>query len=105
MSDFTIADLQCAMLHGVVASFDADAERAIRALWRSLAVASSLRYYEPGYWIPHCTAAIDLPPDRIGAAVQICRASRGLRTGRLVEFGLVETPPTRELAALPLLGV
>jgi 2'-5' RNA ligase len=68
----------------------------------ALCIASSL-YYRPGHWVPHCTCAAELPPQKILAAVEICRRSDVFnRPARLTAIGLIEYRPARELCVFPL---
>ena len=62
----------------------------------------SRQYYQPGWWIPHCTVAIDVPQEEIAAAVAICRNSPVFRPIRLVDIVLAETSPKDEIARFPL---
>jgi len=66
-----------------------------------LGVASGA-YYRPGHWIPHCTTALELPPDQVAAAVDVCRQGDVFGPTRLVSVGLIEFLPVRELYTFPL---
>jgi hypothetical protein len=59
-------------------------------------------YYRPAVWIPHCTTAINLLPDEIGVAVQVCRAADVFGPARLAHIALVEYMPIREICVFPL---
>ena len=58
-------------------------------------------YYLPGNWVPHCTVALDAPPDRVGEIVALCRASDVFHDAQLVDISLVEFRPVRELYRYP----
>lgn len=64
----------------------------------------SISYYRPGQWIPHCTVAINLPPEKVSVAVEICRSSDVFGDARLVKVGLVEFRPVRVHYRFPLGG-
>lgn len=60
-------------------------------------------YYLPELWVPHCTLAMDVAPDRLGEALAI--AERAPRIGgRLEHVGIVEFRPVHVLARYPLGG-
>ena len=61
-----------------------------------------VEYYWPGKWVPHCTVAIDVAPDRVGAAIERCVQSEAFGPVEIDEVSLVEFPPVRELYAFPL---
>ena len=63
---------------------------------------SSADYYRPGNWVPHCTVTINLPPDQVAAAVNVCRASNVFRPAQLTEIALVEYMPIAELCVFRL---
>jgi len=65
---------------------------------------SSHEYYRPGHWIPHCTAAINLLPASVPAAVNVCRRSNLFHAARLVEIALVEYLPVQEICVCPFGG-
>lgn len=46
-------------------------------------------YYEPGVWVPHCTVATDLTPDKISKAIDVCRNSTAFGPIQLSAIGLV----------------
>lgn len=66
---------------------------------------SSHEYYRPGNWIPHCTVAIDLPPESISAAVNACRTSNVFHEAHLVKIALVEYLPVQEICVFPFGGM
>ena len=61
-------------------------------------------YYHPGKWVPHCTVAIGVTPDKIGAATEICVRSEAFGPVEMDEVSLIEFPPVHELYACPLRG-
>ena len=61
-------------------------------------------HYRPGAWVPHCTLATDLAPDQFGTALAIAgRAPLPLEC-RLVEVGIVEFRPVKQLVSRVLGG-
>ena len=64
----------------------------------------SVAYYRPGNWVPHCTVAIDLAPDKIGAALEMCVQSDAFGAVELDELSLIEFRPVREIYTFPLGG-
>jgi 2'-5' RNA ligase len=64
----------------------------------------SAEYYWPGKWVPHCTVAIDLAPDKLGAALEMCVQSEAFGTVELDEVSLIEFRPVREIYTFPLGG-
>jgi len=54
-------------------------------------------YYRPGNWVPHCTVALDAPPDKVGEIIAVCRQSDVFHDARLVAVSLVEFRPVEEL--------
>jgi len=65
---------------------------------------STHEYYYPGNWIPHCTAAINLPPESISAAVEVCRQRNVTHAVQLTQIGLVEYLPVQEICVFPFGG-
>jgi len=61
-----------------------------------------VEYYRPGKWVPHCTVAIDIVADRIGAAIEMCVRSEAFGPVELDEVSLIEFRPVREIYAFPL---
>jgi 2'-5' RNA ligase len=59
-------------------------------------------YYLPGNWVPHCTLAINLPRDRIAAAVDLCRDAALPIQGRFEWVGLTQFPPVTRLYGFEL---
>jgi 2'-5' RNA ligase len=62
----------------------------------------SVNYYWPGEWVPHCTVAMGVTPDKIGAATEICVQSEAFGPVELDAVSLIEFPPVREIYAFPL---
>jgi 2'-5' RNA ligase len=58
-------------------------------------------YYLPGNWVPHCTVALDAPPDKIAEIVTLCRQSDVFHDAQLVDVSLVEFRPVKELYRYP----
>jgi len=65
---------------------------------------ASWDHYRPGAWVPHCTLATDLEPDQFGSALAIAGRVPLPLGCRLVEVGIVEFRPVRQLASCPLGG-
>ena len=63
-----------------------------------------VEYYWPGNWVPHCTVAIDVPADQVGAAVELCVASDAFGPVELDELSLISFRPVREIYAYRLAG-
>jgi 2'-5' RNA ligase len=63
------------------------------------------RYYLPGRWVPHCTLAFDIPPERVAEAfIRAARSWTGM-TGHFDEVGLIipsATTPTQYLYVQPV---
>ena len=66
-----------------------------RALWE---------HYRPGAWVPHCTLAMELAADRFGEALAIAGRVPLPLAARLIEIGIVEFRPVKELVSCPLGG-
>ena len=62
-------------------------------------------YYRPGHWVPHCTLTLDMPPERIPAAIRLVQQARLPLAGRLDRLGVVEFRPVVERGVYPLAGV
>jgi 2'-5' RNA ligase len=63
---------------------------------------SPSEFYRPENWVPHCTVALKLPPERISTVIDCCKKSNVFRPVQLVEIALVEYMPVRDLCAFPL---
>ena len=61
-------------------------------------------YYLPDAWVPHCTAAVLLPPDKVGAAVGHCQASDVFGPGEVTGVSVVTFRPVKERARFSLGG-
>lgn len=60
-------------------------------------------YYAPGRWVPHCTMAFHLPPERVAAAVGVCLQAPLPSAVRVTQVGLVRVSVAdyEELAVCP----
>ena len=61
-------------------------------------------HYRPGGWVPHCTLATDLEPDQFGGALAIAGRVPLPLECRLVEIGIVEFRPVKQLVSFALGG-
>ena len=61
-------------------------------------------HYQPGTWVPHCTLAMDLGPDRSGDALVIAARAPLPLEATLVEVGIVEFRPVKQLVSRVLGG-
>ena len=61
-------------------------------------------HYQPGIWVPHCTLATNLALDRFGDALAIAGRAPLPLESRLVEAGIVEFRPVKQLVSCPLGG-
>jgi len=61
--------------------------------------ASPWRHYAPGVWVPHCTLALDLTADQFGTALQIAGRAPLPVEGHLVEVGIVEFRPVKQVVS------
>lgn len=75
----------------------------LHACLEGLGVAQA-EYYLPGHWVPHCTLAIGLPPDKIAGVLDLCRRRGVFAPASIVEIGLVETAPIGPVCSFPLAG-
>jgi len=67
------------------------------------AVASGLwPHYAPASWVPHCTLATYFPFDRVAALVELCGSFGLPLRGNVVEIGIVQFPPTKQLFSTSL---
>ena len=80
-----------------------DVQRHVHARFASLG-GDAWPYYLPEAWIPHCTLAMDVPPDRVTEALAVAGRGPLPITGRLEYVGIVEFRPVRVLARYPLAG-
>ena len=62
------------------------------------------QYYLPGTWVPHCTVAMEFPPQLTPEARALVERVPLPLTGRLTFAALIEFRPVRELARYPLAG-
>jgi len=61
-------------------------------------------HYRPGAWVPHCTLATDLEPHQFGSALAIAARVPLPLECRLVEVGIVEFRPVKQLVSYGLDG-
>lgn len=59
-------------------------------------------YYLPESWVPHCTLATEVPPERMADAIAVAQRAPLPIVGRLEAVGIVEFRPVRLLARHPL---
>jgi|SRR6266850_1295123 len=59
-------------------------------------------HYLPGTWVPHCTLATDFTAAQFTGALEIVRRVALPIACRLVEIGIVEFRPVKQLASRPL---
>lgn len=59
-------------------------------------------YYLPQSWVPHCTLAMEVPPERMHEALAVAGRAPLPIVGRLEAVGVVEFRPVRLLARHPL---
>ena len=63
----------------------------------STLVSNSRQYYHPDKWIPHCTLAIDLKPNKLIEAVRLCSKENLPITLQIHQIGIVEVPIHKEI--------
>jgi len=51
---------------------------------------TSIEYYRPGNWIPHCTAAVEITSESMGTAIDICCKSDIFGFVILDEISIIE---------------
>jgi 2'-5' RNA ligase len=61
-------------------------------------------HYRPGAWVPHCTIASDLEPDQFGSAVAIAARAPLPLECLLIDVGIVEFRPVKQLVSRALGG-
>ena len=57
-------------------------------------------YYRPDFWTPHCTLAVNLTPEAMLNAVNVCQGVTPI-SASATRVGIIENPSERELLALP----
>ena len=62
-------------------------------------------YYAPGAWVPHCTLDMDLPAENVPKIIELCNNLDLPTEAHLLEIGLIEFRPIKELMRLPLRGL
>jgi 2'-5' RNA ligase len=61
-------------------------------------------HYRPGTWVPHCTLATDMEPGQFAGALAIAGRVPLPLECRLVELGIVEFRPVRQVISRGLVG-
>lgn len=61
-------------------------------------------YYRPQNWVPHCTVAVNLAPDQVGAAVSLCLQADVFHADQLTQLMVARYPPQQTIYSLPLRG-
>lgn len=61
-------------------------------------------YYRAGRWVPHCTVGQSLASGQITAAVEFCRYADVYGRYDLVEMGMVEFRPVKQIVVGRLMG-
>ena len=59
-------------------------------------------HYRPSMWVPHCTLATDVTAERFTRALEVARRVALPIACRLVEIGIVEFRPVKQLISRPL---
>lgn len=70
----------------------------------SLINQSSLAYYVPGQWVPHCTLAFGVPDENIAGLMQGFRLEPLFDEVQVTEIGLIKARPFADLFRVPLSG-
>ena len=65
---------------------------------------STVPYYRPQNWVPHCTEAINLTPEQVCQAVKLCRQADVYHTDQLTQLVVAEFPPMQAIYSLPFRG-
>ncbi len=60
--------------------------------------------YTPQWWEPHCTVAIDLSPEQVGPAIQVCKSGGKQIRGTFGRIVVIRYPPTEHLKEFELAG-
>jgi 2'-5' RNA ligase len=68
----------------------------------SRVAAAPWEHYRPGVWEPHCTLAMDFTAEQFTRGLEIARRVALPIASRLVEIGLVEFRPVKQLISRPL---
>jgi 2'-5' RNA ligase len=79
----------------------ADVQRRLHERFRTLG-SGAWPYYVPGAWVPHCTVAMEFPPERMHQALDIVQRAPLPLVGRLESAAIIEFRPVREVARYPL---
>jgi 2'-5' RNA ligase len=74
------------------------------AVYNSLHAVAVHPHYTPGRWVPHCTLAMNIDRDRLGAALAV--AAEGWRplSATLDRLELVTFPPVDVIVSSPVAG-
>ena len=64
----------------------------------------SWAHYRQGIWVPHCTLATDMEPDQFAGALAIAGGVPLPLECRLVEVGIVEFRPVKQVISCALTG-
>jgi 2'-5' RNA ligase len=64
--------------------------------------ATASPYYLPKNWQPHCTVAEDLSSKQVSHAIEVCRKTHLPIRGQLVQIGLIEFRPIKEVCLFAL---
>ena len=59
-------------------------------------------YYHPGNWVPHCTMAMEGPPERVPDIFAALRSSPAFGPVQAASMGLIEFRPVQELCEFRL---
>ena len=59
-------------------------------------------HYRPSMWVPHCTLATDVTAEQFTRALEVARRVALPIACRLVEIGIVEFRPVKQLISRPL---
>lgn len=54
-------------------------------------------YYKPGTWTPHCTLAMDLEPEELSRAFDLCQRHKKPIEGVVNRVGIIKNPEEIEL--------
>ena len=64
-----------------------------------------LPYYLPGRWVPHCSLAMNLPSEQMGAAFTLLREIFTPISSDLGHIGVIQFRPVVDLVRWPLTGI
>jgi len=92
------------MPYAVELAIDPTSADEVRRAWRELDGAGITWMARSGAWVPHCTLATDLEPHQFGSALAIAARVPLPLECRLVEVGIVEFRPVKQLVSYGLDG-